>query len=587
VCKQMSDEWWPTLLSHIPNENPWADSDVIVAEIRSFDERPHAGQRRTFSALVPINQLEDVKNNLAGLDHDVSTSGPHPFPDGNYFPEFSIRFEGPPRQLFEPLVLSWRSHDKGVLQPDPGFLMTYGLTPRIVENSVFWDDPAAPTYDVVKVSAPSMWKFPLGTTALVSIQRDYLQDYLTLTNAALVQVFWEHRFGRTDNGIEKRLGDKESVSIDFTDRKFLLNRHVQDRAIVSAQVWGGRVIALPHGLPITENSLEKEGLLWPGYKTPVTDGTAMAMNVNDYVYVDDTVLAQYEGRPEFSINPNTGSVSFGTQWSVAFCDRVGRSLIRLELKKLYEGVPPQVTRHWNRYAIEPPTGAALDAAFCERNIGIRAEEITFAVVALGESLVELARSIGFQAVSEDFVSLRRQALEYQGWWKFDETDAVSRHVPLQLNADLFLDRCMSLNKLVVEGLSEAWLRRILETLGVPSTAIEKFGTLKLLNCIVRMAQVSRTTGLRLAEQGAEIWRRLEKEGTTPAQPMALLFALYDLRIAKAHKGTDLNKKLAEELERFDVGPNVGAGGYGRILDKVYDGILDQLTTIRAKIMKAL
>ena len=57
----MSTDWWPTLLAHIPKEAPWSDQHVVVAEIKSFDEKPHAGAQRTFAALVPLDELEAVK----------------------------------------------------------------------------------------------------------------------------------------------------------------------------------------------------------------------------------------------------------------------------------------------------------------------------------------------------------------------------------------------------------------------------------------------------------------------------------------------------------------------------------------------
>ena len=63
----MTNEWWPTHLSHIPKENPWDDAHVVVAEIKSFNEKPHAGHRTTFSALVPIDQVDQVKKHLAKL----------------------------------------------------------------------------------------------------------------------------------------------------------------------------------------------------------------------------------------------------------------------------------------------------------------------------------------------------------------------------------------------------------------------------------------------------------------------------------------------------------------------------------------
>jgi len=390
--------------------------------------------------------------------------------------------------------------------------------------------------------------------------------------------------GKADDAMDKRLGDKEGIDIEFSDRIFQLNRDVQNREIVSAQVWGGRVVALPGGLPITQDSLEKKGLIWPGFEKPITDDVAAGMKPSEQVYVKDGVLAKFEGRREFQINPKTGSVSFGAQWHVGYCDRVGRDLIRLEIKKLYEGTPAHVTRHWNAFAVKPPSEMALLAAVGQRNIAIRAEEVTFAVVSMGETLAALAQSVGLTDLRpEDFVGLRRRALEYSGWWTFEDTASISRHVPLDLSADGLLDRCMSLNKLVVENLSESTLRRLLAVLSVPADAIATFGTLKLLDCIVRMAQVAASTGLGLSKYGKTIWDRLKKEGTTPAQPIAHLFALYDIRNVKAHKAGDRNKKLAEELERFDITAGEEAAGYGKILDKVYDALSNELGEASAKI----
>ncbi len=587
----MSEDWWPAPLSHISRENPWGETNVVVAEIKSFDEKPHAGQRSTFSVLVPVAQVDEVRKNLAKLDHQVSASGPHPSPirSDTYNPKFWIGAHGLPSERYEPLVLSWASHDKTVLQPDPRFLMTYGLAPRNCgAGLVCWDDPAAPVHDIVKVSAPSIWKFPVGTGATVSISREFLQDYLTLRNMALVQVFWEIRFGRIDDEIEKRLGDTEGLDIDFVDRKFSLTRAFEDRQLVAVQVWGGRIVALPAGLPITTNSLEKEGLKWPGFADAVTDSMAARMRASDSVYVDDGVLAAYEGRPEFSIHPESGSVRFGTQWSVGFCNRVGRNLIRLELKKLYEGVPPHVTRHWNKFAVDPLPTSAYRAAIEERNIAKRAKEIIFSVVALGEALAQLGQLAGLKELRpEAFVGLRRIALEYNGWWTFEDAEAISRQVPPDLSSDAFLDRCMSLNKLIVEGLVEGKVRATLHSVGIPPDAIASLKGLKLLDCIVRMTQVAHATGLELPKDGARIWDRLSHDGTDPAQPIAYLFALYDLRIINAHKAGDRNKKLSEALEPFGVMPGEEAAGYGRILDRIYDLLAFQITEVSRKILAVL
>ena len=351
----MTTDWWPAPLAHVPNEDPWAHDHVIVAEIKSFDDGGHGGERITISALVPISDLDAVRQHLAALDYEVRTSGPRPSPseDEAYEPRFWIGAHGLSRGRYEPLVLSWRSHDHTVFVPEPGFLMTYGLAPRSVGNrAVHWDDPTGPVRDIVKVTTPSVYSFPKWTHASVSICREYVQDYLTLRKKALVQSFWEKRFSLTDSEIEERLGSEKCVDLDTPNRQLRLFR--LDPRVVITEVSGGRVLALPGPLPISNDPLEAEGLIWPGFDGPVVHARAMRMIPSDCVYVDDRVLADYEGWPDFVVVPETGAVSFGTRWTVGYCRRVGRNLIKLELKKLYEGVPAAVTQSWHKFAVEPP-----------------------------------------------------------------------------------------------------------------------------------------------------------------------------------------------------------------------------------------
>jgi hypothetical protein len=312
------------------------------------------------------------------------------------------------------------------------------------------------------------------------------------------------------------------------------------------------------------------------------------MGVSDYVYVEDRVLVAYEGRPGFSIHPESGGVSFGTQWSIGHCNRVERNLIRVELKKLYEGLPPSVTRYWNTLAVAPLPRSAYPAALEKKNVAKRAKDLTFGLVAMGEALATLAQTIGLRdAKGEDFVNLRRAALEYSGWWTFSEAEAVSRHVTADCSRDAFLDRCVSLNKLLVEGLVESRLRGILHKLGVQSESIAKLKGLKLLDCIIRMAQVANASGLPLQRHGREIWDRLQKEGTEPPQPITGLFALYDIRHLKAHKAADIDKELPQELSRLGIEPGEQAGGFGLILDKIYDTLIGELSAASQKIHGSL
>ncbi len=584
----MAKDWWPTPLAHIAREDPWANDHVVVAEIRSFDEKPHAGQRALFSALVPLDQIDQVKAALAKLDHDVSASGPRPFymEDRPFAPKFWVGAEALPNDRYEPLILTWRSHDKTVLQPDPGFLMTYGLMPRAIEGgSVYWDDPQVPRADIVKVTAPSVWDFPLGTPAYVSISKDYLQDYLTLRHMALVQIFWEIRWGEHDPEIEQRLNGQEGVNIDLLDRRFQLGRDVRDRSSVFAQVWGARIIAMPGALPITEETLNDNPLVWPGIDKPVTEEIALGLGATDFVYVDDTVLSAYEGRPGFRVSPESGSVSHGTQWSVGFCERVGRNTIRLEIKKLYEGAPAAVVRYWHRFAVVPFSDAALPAALHESNIATRAKAVTYAMVHLGEALSKLALSLGLKISPEEFVGLRRAALDYSGWWTSQVAEPTSRHAPLSMSADAFLNRCLTLEKLIIEGMNEGTLRRLLQAAGVPAKDIKELRTLKLLDRIVCLVQFAATSGLSMANDGALLWSCLSTDGAS-GQPISHLFALHDVRILEAHKADDRDRKLQEELKRFDIKPGEEGSGYGSILDRIYDALAAEVTEIATRIEQA-
>jgi hypothetical protein len=54
----MDDDWWPDLLRHIADDNPWADPQVVVAELSSYDHPWWPGFRMLWSALVSQADLE-------------------------------------------------------------------------------------------------------------------------------------------------------------------------------------------------------------------------------------------------------------------------------------------------------------------------------------------------------------------------------------------------------------------------------------------------------------------------------------------------------------------------------------------------
>lgn len=130
------------------------------------------------------------------------------------------------------------------------------------------------------------------------------------------------------------------------------------------------------------------------------------------VYVKDEVLKAYEGREGFQVFPESGGVKFGGQWSVGHTARVGRDIIQVEVRKLYEGAPARVVQHWNSHAVEFQNLERIQAV---RNIGTRSKELVGMFAALGTRLTELGQKLDLEDVSaEDLIGLDPAELDYSG-----------------------------------------------------------------------------------------------------------------------------------------------------------------------------
>lgn len=585
----MEDDWWPDLLAHIATERPWAEPHVPVARVQSFDDPYYPGVRMSRTALVPADTLEAVRPRLRGFGWHVEATGPRPGPrqPGDYQPRFWVQGVDLPQDRYEPLVLSWESGDQTTLQFDPGFLMTYGLVPRHLSNGqVHYDDPATPSFDVAKLTTVSGHEDGFHQPALATIERDFLQDYLTLRGMALIEVYYENRRGDHDEALEAALEEGEGRNIHLSDREFQIQRRHGGGYI--AQVWGARILAGPNDLPVTQDPLDEVGLVWPGIADPVDNARARRFGPADVVYVNDAVLGAYEGKPNFEVYPESGAVHFRNQWGVGWCRRVGRDLIKLEIKKIYEGANPRAIRHWNSYAVAPPVNPHDPAFVRAANAGSRARAVVANFADLGDQLALVAAGTGIANLDGSaFTKVDRAALAGNDWWREDRNGAIARHIPLDLPEQAFLERCVGLANVVGEGLGEKSLRRLATALGAPPAATAGFRSLKLLDVIVRLAKVAADTGIPLAPNQAEIYARLDDDQDDQQQPLDHLFALNDLRQIGAHDARDRRQRLIDGLARYGIEPDVVAGGFGVALDRVYDLVVEDLASATRTLRQAI
>ena len=565
----MIEAEWPNFLLDIKNYSPSSGEYFIVSEISSNDHCEHILN----TALITKTQLMKLKPSEIG--YMVTGSGPHPSPHiKEYAPIFWMH--SPEDINLEPLILNWESTNKTILWPDQGFLMTYGLFPRLIESreEIIWDEPSEPKSDVIIVKPISDFNWGNASLAQVKIKKDFIQDYSTLRKMVIIQLFYEEKRVKIDDEIKKMMGNLKVVEAGFENHSIRIVEDSRDNKLVLVEVYGFRILAIPGHSPITKGRWDYGELNWPGFDKPITDDMAMTLTLLDLVYVSDSVLAKYEGHEEYDIAPETGGVSYGSQWSVSHCHRAGRNTIVLELKKLYEGNHPEVVKHWHKHAVESST-----VERGKKNIAEYAKELVDEYLKLGGILAEVFSMVLTETVTvKDVINLDKHKIDYSGWCSIKEIERMTWHIPTDLNKDTFLERCKRLNTLIVEGLNESILRKTLLRLGVDSKRIKMYKSLKLLELLIETCIISNKSGLSLINDFQTINQRIDYANLN--ELLNKLYGLYNLRLQSAHYlGKEGVKIFNDAISCFGISSSTTQLNYVEAIEIVYQGITDTLKHI--------
>jgi hypothetical protein len=522
-----------------------------------------------YTALVPLEEVDSVLKAVGGIGHGVSSNPRHPAfgIDGSFFPPFTIYGPGGSKR-FESLIHTWLNHNKTVLLPDSALLMSYGLTPRIMKDGrIFWDDPGRLVYDVVQVTPLSSYSIDTGsTTARVIIRRDYLEDYLSLKGCAAVATYWDERFSSDDPDVAVLIGNR-GANFEQPGRELWFMPMKLDSANQVSQVWGCALLLAPIGQPISDPP-EAE-LIWPDRDLPIKgSGIQASFDHLEDAYVRDEVLSEYEKREEFEISPECGFVSYDGRWSVSYCSRFGRNHIELELRKLYEGAPFEVIKHFNKFAVRSQVAENDRQTHGTRHVGIRAKDLVHSFLRLTTTLSELSDAAGLSFTQEDIGQFSAAEIEYKGWWTFPSLKSLGQVIPLTLALPDFLDRCTEVFKLL-ENLRPAPLRQVLIRLGLPKENIAQFGGVKLLGTLSQLATISTENGFDLVSDCTHVAATWDTTRIIPESKT--LFALNTLRTADAHvPSTSTSTKISEALETLGIDETQCRAGWGKALDQVYD-----------------
>jgi hypothetical protein len=558
---------------------------IVIAEINDAPFNGYKGFRKVSTALVPLDQMDEILAARGGIGWEVNSWGPHPCVDeGRVFDtRFWVNGRKDREERFQTIINAWSYHNREVVLPDNVMLMAYGLVPRyLAAGTVCWDDPHAPVYDVLRVrSYVDYSRKTERPLAQITMRRDYLEDYCSLKGCAAVAVHYEERYSSDDETFDEVLKGQKGAQFELPGRLLgmaVLDLKDRDEAPQFSRVWGCRLILKPTGRPITD--AKDPMVIWPGDTEPMTLHRASREWV--YGYVSDEVLREYESRPEFDVHPESGGVSYDGWWATSYSYRIGRNHICIELKKLYEGCPPHVIAHWYRFAVAKAVAERDREQHGNRNIAVRAKEVVHAYLRLTQSVEVLLGAIGGGFTEKEIGSLSTDELDYRGWWSPEVVRPLTAIAPLSATRNEFLARAVSLFQLL-EGLKPAPLRNLVLHLGIERDEVKDFGSLKLLATLCQLASLAADHGHSLLDDADAVVQLWNSKVKIPC--LDRVFALNSLRVCTSHApSADREREITDSAAKFGINVAAYASGWGYAIDTLYDGLAEDLNAL-AKILR--
>lgn len=577
----------PASIIHIDNDYiEQHDEEIIIAKISQETQNNYPGYIQLFTALVPIGEVKQVLTNPGGIGYKVNAWGPLPTPIDNDTYETSFYIRGIGDKEYETITNYWNHHNKSVIVPDNVLLMCYGLVPRILKSGVIcWDDPSKPVYDVLRVKSLSTYNTPTHTEAFITIKKDYLEDYLSLKKCCAVATYYEERYSNDESSFNELLNGQDSTEYNLPGKHIILSK-VEKKYFKNCnqftRVWGCRLILMPKEKPILD---EKELVLkWPDFENPITPALA---NSRDYlfknVYVSDTALIEFENKEEFDIYPETGNVGYNGWWSTVYSNRFGRNHIKLELKKLYEGVPNYIIKHFHSYSVPLDIVKKEKEIYGDKNIAIRVKNFIYSYINLIENLTILCSQLGLYFDSKEIGRYSRNEIERFGLWDDHLIQNLARVAPIELSKNFFIHRCSTIYKFF-ENIKSSPLKQILFRLTLPREKIKQFGSLRLLGTLVQLCRLAESKGLSLIEDSMDISK--EWDESKIIKELKPLFAINKIRTLESHLSSSFEVDFNESLSAFNIDQNEVKNGWGTSLDTIFEVITETINFIDQTIIKA-
>lgn len=558
---------------------PAPENSNLRVEIATRHDIDQYGPRREYVHMImvlapkPKPDLSQLKT--AATDGVVSYSTPHIENEGGL-------------AVFDPSV---SGHEYIVAASGNGSFYSYnlsekvwmalGLSPRCLggeEQKVIYDDLSLPKFAVAEGEISTEYYYSSKRNVRWVMSNEYLRRYLWMRGAYGVRVFYYETLLPDGPELRTLMSGDSHVRLDEWNDWYTLDiREHKGRLLI--QVWAA-VVAVP-AEPCPEPSAD--GVTWPGVSAPMNRGRANGLTRTMPVYLDDQFLERYEQSNLYRTVPiNVDgswlcSPSYGGQWSFTGCRRVGRNMISVPMRDLYQPKPAQEILHAHAHALDPSLVALVDHD--EEHIVSKTHRLVNALLEFGDNVELLSDVVGERKNPEEVVGFSRLELKANGWLNYPELCRLAQVAPISMTEQAFLSRCKSLHELW-QRIPNRTIRAIILHAVDSTSEVPKWGSVKLLQALSNIAERLNAEGESLDGLGRSV---AQEEMAARNDAFAALFVNYELRNADAHDTGDVLRHLT------DLGFDGAAlnEGYGRALDHVFDGVISAFSHLNAQLHKLM
>ncbi|MDC5706157.1 hypothetical protein [Vibrio europaeus] len=477
---------------------------------------------------------------------------------------------------YDYLVASWGNGSFYTYNLSEKVWMTLGLTPRCIGNDkqrLVYDALDVPEFDIAEGEISTEHQWSLKRNVCWTMSNEYLRRYLWLRGAIGVRVFFYQVQLEDTPLLRDTLNGSTHIVLKPKEgtQWYELDLREHNGGIL-LQLWASVEAVKPELCP----EQDAESLAWSERDIPMTYSRANAIRDNRCVYLDDRFLEKYEQSKFYDTTPVKmynrwhSNPSYKGQWSFTNCHRIGRNLIRVEMRELYKPKPSREIVHAHSYVVDKDTVDQLDLS--EEHIVIKVDRLVKALVRVGDGLSVLGESVGQLYSTDELIGFDKLELRANGWLNYPSLSRLAQVAPLNMTQQQFLSRCKNVHE-VLQKVPNGFLKSLLRHAGCSSAEIKNFGSLKLLQSLLNIVELlnkERETVECFQSENAPMGWNEQNEVLSP------LFLNNELRIADAH---DAIKKCIDALQALGFDTASLSVGYGRALDFVLDEISRSITYV--------